>query len=232
MDEVYMIQFLQAHKWAVLTFIGAIIVAGGAFKASIDQKKSEEKATKLTKMLEAKTEQLQKYQELTIQLQGEAIEELKHQTGMLTGGNSYPLLIVFGEHDKPFLIVPELMVGGQYPLFNFTMKIYVKNGPQKGKKHEYKLDELRQMTPTKISDLVFDLRKENNLELYVRLSARNGYWEQFIKFRKNDKGKYQNEIRLIAPHKSKAAILQTSFDDDSISIGKLSDIRSFEYYKQ
>ena len=227
-----MIQFLQAHKWAVFTFIGAIIVAAGAFKTSIDQKKSEEEATKLSKMLKAKTEQVQKYQELTIHLQGEAIEELKHQTGMLTGGKSYPLLIVFGEHDQPYMVAPELMVGGQYPLFNFTMTIYVKNGPQKGKKYEYRLDELRQMTPTKISDLKLDLREENNLKLYVRLSARNGYWEQFIKFRKNDEGKYQNEIRLIAPHKSKVPIVQTNFEDDFIPVGKLSDIKSFEYYKQ
>ena len=232
MDSIDMVRILSEYKWALTTFLGAMIVASGALKASIDQKKSEQKATQLAEQLRDRTEELQRYQALTIELQGQAIEELKHQTSMLTGGNSYPLLIVNQDPEHPYLFKSELWVSGRYPLFNFSMSVHINNGPNNGETKTYAIDEVKQLSPMPINDLVFDLQSEPNISANIRFFARNGVWNEFITFRKTDSGEYQREIRLTPQHGQKEPLVYCKFEDRETSFGNMADFQSLKFPQQ
>lgn len=218
--------FIITHKYALLTLLGAVIVAFGAFTSSIEQKRSE-------KALVEANEEIRQLSALTIQLQDENNKELKHQTSMLTGGNTFPI-VAFSckDNEAPHIFEPALFASGKYPLFNFSMKININNWDQ-AKKNEYlyEIPELKQISPNYLDkDLVFDVEKFPNLTINIRTSARNGTWSQQVKFRKIADGKYQYETSVI-PYGEKIPLINKQFNQDSISIGSMSNIESLKFKK-
>lgn len=70
--------FILTHKYALLTLLGAGLVAFSAFKGSIDQKKTEDEFKEANIKIQGQNEKIQQLSALTIKLQDEIIKELTH----------------------------------------------------------------------------------------------------------------------------------------------------------
>lgn len=122
--------FILTHKYALLTLLGAGLVAFSAFKGSIDQKKTEDEFKEANIKIQKQNEKIQQLSALTIKLQDETIKELAHQTNSLTGGNTFPIVsLTYKSNNTPHIFVPTLTASGKYPLFNFSFRLRVINGP-------------------------------------------------------------------------------------------------------
>tara|TARA_B100000508_G_C11402660_1_gene249137 strand:+ start:132 stop:659 length:528 start_codon:yes stop_codon:yes gene_type:complete len=171
-EGMQMLEFINQHKYALIAFIGAFLVAIGTFSSSLEQKKSEDKAAELNKKLQKESMEVKRLQELTITLQEHQNQELQHQTNLLTGGNSYPLVIVTPKsNDEPHLYELSLWVSGKYPLFGFSMQTIYTDTQGDIQTVRYQMDEIIPMRPISMTDLKFDLQNNPDMKITVRMSA-------------------------------------------------------------
>ena len=191
-----MIEFLTDHKYAVLTFLGAILVAYGAFKASVEQKKSEDKAKVLSEQLKAESAEVKRLSELTIQLQNESINELKFQTNMITGGDSFAFVEPMFNVATPNNFDLMLVNSGRYPLYDLIVEVedlrllqkeIEKNpkGPINSTKYTTTIN-VNNMKPKQhvFSFYSIPIPNDGEIQLRVTLSARNSLVVQNIEFTK------------------------------------------------
>ncbi|WP_047789436.1 hypothetical protein [Tenacibaculum mesophilum] len=232
MKRMLFINYILEHKWAIVTCIGAIIVAVGALKSAMDQTESDKLAKALQKELAEKTTKISELQELTIELQKKNIEELNHQRSLITGGKTVPIFQFLSYSRQPHVFVPHVNSAGKYPLYNLNIKVKYISGMNKGKELDISFEELRQGTmKTFPKELVFDLKKDPDLKLEVHLHARNGSWKEVINFRKTPDGKYQRELILTSMYGDQTPIVHLSFEKENQLIGSLYEgIKSLEQF--
>jgi len=115
--------FIIEHKYAFITLLGALIVGFSAFKASINQQKTEKEAYNLRKKLSTETAEVKRLSELTIKLQNENLKEMKHQTNLLTGGDSFPFIFPSFPHAMKGYFDLGLWHFGKYSLYDLEIRI-------------------------------------------------------------------------------------------------------------
>ena len=210
MEKLQMIQFISDHKYILLTLMGAIMVALGVFKASIEQKKAEKKANELSEQLKAESAEVKRLSELTIQLQSVTINNLKYQTNMITGGDSFPFVQPKFDLATPQNFDLTLMNTGIYPLYDVTVEIedlrllkeVVKNKP-KGcplNSADYtKYIKVNNMYPKQMVFTFYSMKIPDDGEIHLRVSlcARNCFVSQVIAFSKaNTKERVQTKDEM------------------------------------
>lgn len=193
-------------------------------------KNNEEKISQIEfeQKLTQKTDKIEELNGKIIDLQGEGIEALKHQTNMLTGGNSYPILLLsHSQTETTYLWHASLFVSGKYSLKDFSYVISITQN-KKTKKFPSKKTNLRQMTLHSLGDII-DLRTDANSKINIRFFAQNGTWHQKIEFRKSEKGEYQFKSTLLADDLNKGIIINESKFGEGTKLGNFTDLDSIRY---
>lgn len=227
-----MIEFLISHKVAFLTLTGALIVAFGAFKSSIDQAKAEKKLSAANEVIRHQTSEIRELSKLTVSLQDKTIKELIHQTSMLTGGNTYPVLTVSDDpKNNPGIYTAQLFAVGKYPLHNFSIQIHSQNHTNKVISTSFGSQEIKQSSPLNIPELKLDINKNPTLKLIIRFSARNGIWTQEIEFRKNTDKTIQYRTIVYSDFDKSNPLTEKKFEDGGLKLGVMVNLDSLKYQK-
>lgn len=175
----------------------------------------------------SKTDKIEELNGLVINLQTQGLQELSHQTNLLTGGSTYPV-IVFSETgaENSGRFTGQLFAVGRYPLHNFSARASV-TSPLGTTNSDFKVQKIRQYTPTGL-DLAVNVSTEINQTVTIRFFADNGTWIQKTEFRKTDDGKYQTKT-LVYPDNQPENLLISSDFDEGISMGPLADVFTTQY---
>ena len=108
------------------------------------EKRNKAKFKEANIKIQEQNEKIQQLSALTIKLQDETIKELAHQTNSLTGGNTFPIVsLTYKSNNTPHIFVPTLTASGKYPLFNFSFRLRVINGPSNMKGFKFDIPELK-----------------------------------------------------------------------------------------
>lgn len=185
-------QFVSEHKFAVLTLIGAIVVAYGAFAASVEQNKAEKRAESLSIELKSKTSKVVELTEEIKTLQSKSIDELVEQTKMITGGDSFPYVLLL--RDVSGNVTFTIFNSGNYPLYDLSITIADLNGLQKQAQSSNNkvIDsslyttvlDTRNMIPLESGTLIKRKMPENGVVQYrIEMRSRNSTVIQTIAFK-------------------------------------------------
>ena len=156
-------------------------------------------------------------------------EELKRQTAMMTGGDSYPILLLRRvEGQEPQIWTASIVVSGRYPLRNVVWILQIKQTGHPVREVNGDIDSVRQMTLRHFNSLRIDLSKDPNTEIVASFFANNGTWIQDVKFRKRDNGTYEYMFRLYPDTEPDSPLMEVGYGEE-FSFGTQEDIESTRY---
>lgn len=175
----------------------------------------------------SKTDKIEELNGLVINLQTQGLQELSHQTNLLTGGSTYPV-IVFSETgaENSGRFASQLWAVGRYPLHNFAARASVKT-PLGTINSEIQGSRIPQYRPMNL-DLVVDVSAEIDKAVTIRFFADNGVWIQKTEFRKTDDGKYQTKTVVFPDNQPENLLISADFGE-GITMGPLADVFTTQY---
>lgn len=90
------------------------------------------------------------------------------------------------------------------------------------------------MTPMSFREenIEFDISKHPNLIVNIRTRARNGIWEQQIKFRKSENGEYQYETSVIPFYDQSNPLVSKKYEDSGMPQGSIANIDSLKFKRE
>jgi len=142
---------------------------------------------------------------------------------MITGGNSYPVIVIMQDSaDVGVYDVSTLMVAGQYPLYNLSIRAKFKE--------ETILDtvahEVRQITPYSINKKI---EADAGDQLIIRLSAKNGNWNQIVSFHFDENTQKHYFTSRLSSLNDREVLHDIDSRNGGFPIGNLSDLSSYRY---
>jgi hypothetical protein len=102
-----MLNQLLSSPPALLTFVGAIIVAAGVFWAALNNAASQKEILRLNRQVTEKSDQIAKLNE--------------HLVDLVTGGDSFIYLDCIPRQNLPFLVL--IHKRGEFPLYDVNVRI-------------------------------------------------------------------------------------------------------------
>ncbi len=146
-----------------------------------------------------------------IRLQGDGIDELKHQTGLLTGGNSFPI-IVFSpfEDGDPTIVVATLYVRGRYPLRDISWQIRISDADGTHRSVG-NIDLHRPLRPMALGKLKIKWDNQEVISATILIQANNGNWGQKIDLRLDENGKIESKFLVQTDDLNRTTLLEVEY---------------------
>lgn len=201
------------------------------FGAAATHQKDRE-TTKLNE--EHKSELLGKSEEIAtlnariINLQGKGMDELLHQTALLTGGNSFPVMsFVESKDSSPRVFHADLWVRGKYPLRDFTYRGTITSS-KNIQRIQGSTTVLRPASPTKVSEIPIEITLDNETVFRATFFANNGVWHQTTTFRLNSSHKVEMKTILHPDNNKDLLLVKTEFGQ-GLPVGTFEDYYATRY---
>lgn len=200
--------------------------------AALTKKTDEIKAMQIVhqKELQEKTDKIEGLQNDLIALQDHGLQKMEHQINLLTGGDSFPILMLTQDAaTSPNVFSGTLIVSGNYPIKNFTMRLTAtQNGKSTDLGSQKVIDSLRQMSPNDIGKIL-DLNKDPNASLRATFFADNGVWIQRFEFKKDESGVFQYRTTVEADQQKGTPPLLVKEFHEGVKFGTFDNWRTTQY---
>ena len=184
-----MAELISNHLFALLTLLGAALVAFSTFKSSIKQNEAQEENKRLTSEIHTLQKSLAVSQDDIIKLQTHSLEKTNHQLKFMSGGDSVPYVdssFYVGSLDYLSL---SLSNSNKYPLYEVTVVIEDLKKMREMPGPIVYMDKVSTTFPsinmTPYSRKVFHhikTPKDGVIDIIVRISARNVNLTQRIRY--------------------------------------------------
>ncbi len=223
--------YFSSQVFVVLALISSVLtVLFGA--AATSQKNREDEKLRKTHQAEllAKSDQVAELNTQIIALQGEGMRELQHQTSLLTGGSSFPIMSFTQKPDHlPMTFFMELWVRGRYPLRDFSYRATISHGDNsRGCEIRGEAQTLRPSTPISVREVPIEVSQAHETTVRMRYFANNGVWHQTTVFRMNGDSEVEMKTTLHPDHDATMLLVNTDFGEPLPTI-LLSDREATKY---
>lgn len=190
---------------AILSLMGALIVAIGAFISSADQQRAQQQADQAQEQVLEKTEKIEKLAAAITETakQNSALNE--KIIGLTTGGDSFAYLsFAKASSDDDAIRFPVVVQQGSFPLFELGVRIVdliefhstPNHSLETLNKYSLQVGALPAGQTYYQNKMIFNINPDGH-EFNVFFTARNGVWQQNIEFFEGPNGELQYKSKVI-----------------------------------
>ncbi|HAT86948.1 MAG TPA: hypothetical protein DCS30_13990 [Rhizobiales bacterium] len=206
--------YFSSQVFVILALISSVLTVLFGAAATYQKDREDEKLRKThqTELL-AKSDQVAELNTQIIALQGEGMRELQHQTSLLTGGSSFPIMSFTQKpNHRPTTFFMDLWVRGRYPLRDFSYRATIphSNNPRdiRGDAHT-----LRPSTPISVREVPIEVTQDHETTVRIRYFANNGAWLQTTVFRMNEHSDIEMKTTIHPDHDTSMLLVDTEFGE-------------------